>query len=77
MIMFSITPYAVLLLICVTFFLVDAYDPETYKSDREQPRDVKTQPDYPGASIWATPKPESGIDLGFVPIRTYSQASRI
>lgn len=43
-------------------------------SEHEFPKEnIPTKPDYRGEGHWATPDPNSGIDLGFVPIKTYAQ----
>ncbi|XP_049839136.1 uncharacterized protein LOC126284332 [Schistocerca gregaria] len=43
-------------------------------SEHELPRDVPTRPlNYRAPGHWATPAPESGIQLGFVPQRLYAQ----
>ncbi|XP_054263407.1 uncharacterized protein LOC128986861 [Macrosteles quadrilineatus] len=45
-------------------------------SDREKPRKVPTRLRYPGGGLWAKPPPESGIDLGFVPQKVYTQTRK-
>jgi hypothetical protein len=46
-------------------------------SDHEFPKEnIRTRPDYRGEGHWATPAPESGIELGFVPIKLYTQVSQ-
>ncbi|KAG8320718.1 hypothetical protein J6590_061959 [Homalodisca vitripennis] len=45
-------------------------------SDHEFPRKVPTRLRYPGGGLWAKPQPDSGIDLGFVPKKTYTQTRR-
>jgi hypothetical protein len=43
-------------------------------SEHEFPsEDIRTRPDYRGAGHWATPAPDSGIELGFVPVKMYAQ----
>jgi hypothetical protein len=43
-------------------------------SEHEFPKEnIPTRPDYRGEGHWATPAPDSGIELGFVPIKMYAQ----
>jgi len=43
-------------------------------SEHEFPKEnIPTRPDYRGEGHWATPNPNSGIDLGFIPIKMYAQ----
>ena len=43
-------------------------------SEHEFPKEnIPTRPDYRGEGHWATPAPDSGIDLGFIPIKMYAQ----
>ena len=47
-------------------------------SEHEYPKEnIPTRPDYKGKGHWATPAPDSGIDLGFVPIKLYTQVSSL
>jgi hypothetical protein len=47
-------------------------------SEHEYPKEnISTRPDYRGEGQWATPGPNSGIDLGFVPIKMYAQVCQI
>ncbi|KAJ9584101.1 hypothetical protein L9F63_021555 [Diploptera punctata] len=47
-------------------------------SEHEFPKEnIATRPNYRGPGHWATPAPDSGIDLGFVPIKLYTQVSHI
>lgn len=46
-------------------------------SEHEFPKEnVPTRPDYRGKGHWATPAPDSGISLGFVPVKMYAQVRR-
>jgi hypothetical protein len=46
-------------------------------SEHEFPKEnISTRPDYRGEGHWATPDPNSGIDLGFVPIKLYAQVGQ-
>jgi hypothetical protein len=43
-------------------------------SEHEFPKDnIRTRPDYRGEGHWATPSPDSGIELGFIPMKLYAQ----
>jgi hypothetical protein len=43
-------------------------------SEHELPKDnIRTRPDYRGEGHWATPSPDSGIELGFIPMKLYAQ----
>jgi hypothetical protein len=43
-------------------------------SEHEFPKEnIPTRPDYRGEGHWATPAPDSGIELGFIPIKMYAQ----
>jgi hypothetical protein len=43
-------------------------------SEHEFPNDnVRTRPDYRAQGHWATPSPDSGIELGFIPVKLYAQ----
>jgi hypothetical protein len=43
-------------------------------SEHEIPKEnIPTRPDYRGEGHWATPAPDSGIELGFIPIKMYAQ----
>jgi hypothetical protein len=43
-------------------------------SEHEFPSEnVRTRPDYRGEGHWATPAPDSGIELGFIPVKLYAQ----
>lgn len=45
-------------------------------SEHEFPREVPTRVRYPGSGMWAKPKPGSGVDLGFVPKKVYTQTRK-
>jgi hypothetical protein len=43
-------------------------------SEHEFPKEnIRTRPDYRGEGHWATPSPDSGIELGFIPMKLYAQ----
>lgn len=55
---------------------LDEQDEENHVSEHEFPREVPTRVRYPGSGMWAKPKPGTGIDLGFVPKKVYTQTRK-
>ncbi|CAG2053950.1 unnamed protein product [Timema podura] len=52
-------------------------DGNTPIGDHEIPKqDIPTRPVYKSPGDWATPAPDSGVDLGFIPVKMYAQVRR-
>lgn len=55
---------------------VDEEDERNRVSEHEFPREVPTRVRYPGSGVWAKPKPGTGVDLGFIPKKVYTQTRK-
>ncbi|PSN36416.1 hypothetical protein C0J52_25454 [Blattella germanica] len=69
------TNYKLYVFMCILAVSVKCDDDqEKYVSEHELPKEnIPTRPDYRGEGHWATPAPDSGIDLGFIPLKMYTQ----
>lgn len=55
---------------------LDEKGERNHVSEHEFPKEVPTRVRYPGHGMWAKPKPGTGVDLGFVPKKVYTQTRK-